>query len=384
MDYNIILITLDGLRSDRLSSSSSLMKIQEKSLFYNNLITVAPYTLASLHAIFSGMYPKDNGVNAYYRMSKFKENEIETITQLLQKNGYYTSCDIIHDAIIPKKGFDERNVFDEESVDFKERHSNLIKKLSEKKKFFLFLHYTEPHKNLVKELNKDKVKDEYSEVKRNSKEEEDDFFSSIEKNEKRYDSYMPELDAYVKKIHKTIIESGIEEKTILIFHADHGTSLGEKIGEKFYGVFVYDYTIKVFAIIKIPGQKPEIINTQCQTIDIFPTIAELAKIDLTNSSKTQGISLLDLLNDKKNNERVSYVETGGLYGPWPSPTEHNIFCIRHKNKKLIYNKTPKTWEFYDLEKDEHEKNNIYEKDSELIKNYKEKLVNHFDKLDFID
>ena len=43
---------------------------------------------------------------------------------------------------------------------------------------------------------------------------------------------MPELDAYVKKIHKTIIESGIEEKTILIFHADHGTSLGEKIGEK--------------------------------------------------------------------------------------------------------------------------------------------------------
>ena len=127
MACNIILVTLDGMRSDRLNLSPSLMKVKDDSLFFQNMITVAPYTIASLHAIFSGMYAKDNGVDAYYKMSKFKENEIKTIGEIFQENEYFTACDILHDAVIPKKGFNERNVFDEDTVNFKKRHSELIK-----------------------------------------------------------------------------------------------------------------------------------------------------------------------------------------------------------------------------------------------------------------
>tara|TARA_B100000029_G_scaffold183608_1_gene181168 strand:+ start:8430 stop:9563 length:1134 start_codon:yes stop_codon:yes gene_type:complete len=377
MDYNIILVTLDGMRSDRLDLSPSLMKVKDESLFFQNMITVAPYTIASLHAIFSGMYAKDNGVNAYYKMSKFKENEIITIGEILQENGYFTSCDILHDAVIPKRGFEERSVFDEDSVNFKERHSELIKKISKKDKFFLFLHYTEPHKNLVKELlSKDK---DGKIVDKKDKSEDDKFFSSINDNKKRYDSYMPELDGYVKKIMETIDECELRDNTIIVFHADHGTSLGEKIGEKFYGVFVYDYTIKVFSIIKIPKQEPKILKQQCQTIDLFPTILELVGIKLDSKLGFQGESLLDIVNSKQKEDRIAFVETGGLYGPWPSPTKHNVFCIRHKNKKLIYNETPNTWEFYDLEEDPQETNNIFDEDSELIDEYRRKLKNHFEK-----
>ena len=75
-------------------------------------------------------------------------------------------------------------------------------------------------------------------------------------------------------------------------------------------------------------------------------------------------------------EREVFVETGGLYGPWPSPKKHNVFCIRKNKKKLIYNQTPKTWEFYDLESDPKELNNIYAKESELIKFYKERLFHY--------
>ena len=378
MDQNIILVTLDGLRSDRLDSSPSLMKIKNQSLFFENIITVAPYTIASLHAIFSGMYAKDNGVDAYYKMSKFKENEIKTIGEIFQENGYFTACDILHDAVIPKKGFNERNVFDEDTVNFKERHSDLIKTMSKKNKFFLFLHYTEPHKNLVKEiLNKDKEKQKDHDKNNVT---DNEFFLSMDANKKRYDSYMPELDEYVKKIMNTIKESGLEKNTIIIFHADHGTSLGEKLGEKFYGVFVYDYTVKVFAIIKIPNQESKIVKQQCQTIDLFPTILELAKIETDKKANTQGRSLLELVNSDKKNDRIAFVETGGLYGPWPSPEKHNVFCVRYKNKKLIYNETPKTWEFYDLEIDPKEKNNIFDENSELIEEYKQKLINHFDRL----
>ena len=86
------------------------------------------------------------------------------------------------------------------------------------------------------------------------------------------------------------------------------------------------------------------------------------------------------MNLKQTEDRTAFVETGGLYGPWPSPTKHNVFCIRHKNKKLIYNETPNTWEFYDLRKDPDEIDNIFDENSEIINDYKQKLINHFERL----
>ena len=101
--------------------------------------TVAPYTFASLHSVFSGLYPSKHGVNGYYNIFKFKKDQVVTFTELLQKNGYYTSYDIIDDSVIPSQGFDEKNVFDEKTVDFNKRHSEMISKLALKEKFFLFI-----------------------------------------------------------------------------------------------------------------------------------------------------------------------------------------------------------------------------------------------------
>ena len=54
-------------------------------------------------------------------MFKFKKNEINTLPEILQEQGYYTCCDIINDVVIPTKGFDEVNIFDEKTVDFKKK-----------------------------------------------------------------------------------------------------------------------------------------------------------------------------------------------------------------------------------------------------------------------
>ena len=126
---NIIFVTLDGYRKDKLDLCPNLKAHVEDSIYFENMITVAPYTLAAHHSIFSGMYPSRNGVNAYYNMFKFKKNEIATIPEILKEQGYYTSCDIINDVVIPAKGFDEVNIFDEKTVNFKKRHTELITKL---------------------------------------------------------------------------------------------------------------------------------------------------------------------------------------------------------------------------------------------------------------
>jgi len=364
-NYNIILINIDGFRKDKVDLCPTLKKFKENNVYFPNMFTAAPYTFASLHAIFSGMYPSQNGVDAYYNMFKFKKDELTTLAQLLKNAGYYTCCDIISEAVMPRQGIDEWNLFDEETVNFKQRHKELITKLSSKPKFFLFLHYTEIHKNLVREV-----------VKKYKQESIDDgFFTAQQENNHRYNLYLPSCDDYMRTIIDTLEKNNILNKTILIFFSDHGTSIGEKKGEKFYGVFVYDYTINVFCIIHIPNESPKVINTHCRTIDIFPTIVEFAGINLGNKiQKIQGESLLPLIKNSNNVNREIFVETGGLYGPWPSAKKHNVFCVRINNKKLIYNDTPETWELYDLEKDPQELNNIYNDKSDEIKNLKKKLI----------
>ena len=350
-DYNIILINLDGLRRDRVTKLKTFDLLKKESYFFENMDTVAPYTFASLHAIFSGMYPSKNGVNGYYNIFKFKKDKIKTITEYLHQAKFYTSCDVIDDSVIPRQGFDEFNIFDEETVNFSERHSQIIKNLSKKEKFFLFLHYTETHRDLVREVIR-KEKQESTN---------DGYYNSLKENSDRYDSYLPACDEYILSIMRTLEESKIKEKTILIFFSDHGTSIGEKEGEKFYGVFTYDYTLNVFCLINIPGITPKNIKKQCRTIDIFPTIMEITE-NVEKNLDIQGNSLYELINNKGSDERELFVETGGLYGPWPSPSKPNVFCIKINDKKLIYNDTPQTWEFYDLIKDPCEKNNIYKSD----------------------
>ncbi|RZD46620.1 MAG: hypothetical protein CXT78_03890 [Thaumarchaeota archaeon] len=367
-NYNIILINIDGFRKDKIDLCPTLKSIKDESYFFSNMFTVAPYTFASLHAVFSSMYPSRNGVNAYYNIFKFKKNEITTLSELLKENGYYTSCDIISKSVLPNKGFDEWNLFDEKTVDFQSRHKELIQKLSKNKKFFLFLHFTETHKYLIREI-----------VQKYKQEENDDeFFSSQNENNERYNSYLPSCDDYVSTIMKTIEDCGISEKTIVIFFADHGTSIGEKKGEKFYGVYTYDYTINVFSILKIPKHTHKTIKNQCSTLDIFPTIAELAGIKLDNKfDKIQGKSLIPLIDNREKEEREVFVETGGIYGPWPSAKKHNVFCVRSQQKKLIYNDTPETWEFYKINEDPNEMNNIYDEKLEDVKKLKKKMMFYF-------
>jgi len=190
-------------------------------------------------------------------------------------------------------------------------------------------------------------------------------------------------DLYVLKIKEVLKELKISDKTILIIFSDHGTSIGEKIGEKFYGVFLYEYTLNIFTIIDIPGICPKKINTSCSTIDLFPTICDLFGVTEENFDPKQGKSLLNLLDVTKSTSNEIFAETGGLYGPWPSRKKHNVFCIKIDQKKLIYNDTPKTWEFYDLKNDPNECDNIYNEKSNDILFFKKRL-NHYLKMNNIE
>ena len=104
-------------------------------------------------------------------------------------------------------------------------------------------------------------------------------------------------------------------------------------------------------------------------IDFFPTILDLVGISYPENS---GLSFKNILTDKKTDlqRECTFSETGALHGPFPSPKKSNVFCIKTNEKKLIYYKTPKKFELYDLKNDPRELNDIFEQkdgqDEQLI------------------
>ena len=83
-----------------------------------------------------------------------------------------------------------------------------------------------------------------------------------------------------------ILEKNLNENSIIIVMADHGMGVGEKVGERAYGIFTYDYSIKTFAYFIQPKLFPTGKRFQelTETIDIMPTILNSLEI-FQDSSK---------------------------------------------------------------------------------------------------
>ena len=371
-DYNIILVNLDGLRQDQVELCKHLKLIKDTSFYFPNMISVSPYTLAAHHSIITGLYPSQHGIDSYHSMFKFKKNEVTTLPEVLKNFDYFTRCDCASKILMTDKGFDEYQLFDEHTVDYASRWNNIIKDISKQDKFFLFLQYSKLHTHLVKEVME----------KYDPKSNDDDYYDNLEVNTIRNNSHLKEMDDVINSLFTTLEELSLSKNTIVIFTSDHGTSIGEKKGERFYGTYTYDYTIKVFLMMHIPNEIPKIINYQCSHLDIFPTVLDLANLDVNKHYDNKhydnmyGKSLFNFINESEFADREVFVETGGLHGYWPSPKKHNIFCVRNNCKKLIYNDSSQSWEFYNLEKDPMEQDNIYDSSSEEINFFKTRLLNY--------
>ena len=354
---NIILILIDGARSDVIDKVSFYHELKKEATFFPQLITYAPYTIASLHATFSGMYGNKNGVNGYYKTYSFDKENCITLAQYLKQAGYYTECDLIREDTMPSQGFDKLRVHDEFNDDLVGRHSEILIQIKSKEPFFLFLDYSKLHTTLVTDIIK-----KYTDF-------DEEFFNNKEGNLKKYTKLVEASAEYLKSMLNKVKDLGLFDNTVIFVFNDHGVSLGDRVGEKVYGSFLYDYTIRCFlyAIGKnIP--KGQEVKGLVRSIDIMPTILEMLKIrEKGGFKKMQGMSFLNLINDGAD-ERIAYCETGGLGGPTPSPEKHNVKAVRTDKWKLIYNETNKKKELYNLEEDKEEKNNLIGKDPE-IENY---------------
>ena len=284
------------------------------------------------------------------------------LAQYLKESGYYTEADLINENIAPTQGFDKVRVHDEFKDDLTKRHSEILQQIKLKQPFFLFLDYSKIHTNLV--TNVIKKYTDFSE----------EYFKNKDKNLSNYLNWVEESGNYLKNILEKIKQLNLWDNSIIIIFTDHGVSVGDKLGEKAYGVYLYDYTLRCFLyLIGKDFLKGVEVKNLVRSIDILPTILNILKIkEKQRYKKIQGKSLLPFLYDKEE-ERIAYSETGGLGGPTPSPEKHNVKAIRTDKWKMIYNETNKKKELYNLENDYQEKTNLIGKNPEVEKYLWEEL-----------
>jgi arylsulfatase A-like enzyme/Tfp pilus assembly protein PilF len=127
-----------------------------------------------------------------------------------------------------------------------------------------------------------------------------------------YDGEIAYTDSAMGGLLKTLHARGLYDNSLIVVTADHGEAFGEH-GERHHGVFLYDETIHVPLLIKLPkdrfaGKK---IDVRVGLVDIAPTVLKGA--GLAVSPAMQGESLVAMMTSPSAGatlaDRSAYSET---------------------------------------------------------------------------
>lgn len=162
------------------------------------------------------------------------------------------------------------------------------------------------------------------------------------------------MDAQVGKLLDALQSSDAAKSTVVVLWSDHGWLHGE------HGIWgkhcLFEEALRSPLIIRVPGQKEAGLKSDqiVETIDLFPTLANLAGVPLPSS--LEGRSLQPLLTDPRAKS------DGVAVSAWQDKR-----TIRSDRYRLIVStKSPEHMELYDHEKDPDERvNAAFEKPGEV-------------------
>jgi arylsulfatase A-like enzyme/thioredoxin-like negative regulator of GroEL len=349
---NILLITLDTVRADRLGSygyqrarTRHLDRLAAEGVRFERAYTTAPITLPAHASILSGLYPFEHGVRNNGNF--YLPDRVETLATALSKFGYRTGA-FVGAFVLDRRyglarGFD---VYDDRmrgpqaqvvSLEAERRgdytSQQLTAWLDEQSKsagrpFFAWLHLYDAHEPYHPPQP---FKDAFA--------------------DSPYDGEIAFTDAIVASVLDKLRQLGLYDNTIVAIVADHGESLGDH-GEETHSMFVYDAAIRVPLILWRPGRLPagRVIPEPVRVTDLPLTLLDL--VGAPPLPAKHGRTLLPLIEGRRLAETSAYAETylPQLYLNWAP-----LRSLRDDRWKYI--EAPKP-ELYDTVNDPGERRNL--------------------------
>ncbi|HJR58983.1 MAG TPA: sulfatase-like hydrolase/transferase [Vicinamibacterales bacterium] len=351
-DLNVLVITLDTMRWDRLGAygdrgaqTPNLDRLAAEGVLFEEAITSAPLTLPAHSTLFTGLLPPRHGVrdNGGYVL----DPKHATLAHILKNGGWDTGAFIGAFVLDGKFGLDQGFDTYHDRFDVSKYQSVSLSDVARTggevvdtalpwlearagKRFFAWLHFYDAHSP-------------YNPP--------EPFKSRFPRQP--YAGEIAYVDSQVGRVLQWLDTTGLKERTIVIAVGDHGESLNEH-REGTHGLFIYDATTRVPFIVRAPfaGMQGRRVRTTVRSEDVMPTLLDM--IGRAGPAAMQGRSLVPLLTGAVDDlELDAYTESlyaFNHYG-WSE-----LKALRAGRFKYIATTRP---ELYDLERDPGELTNLY-------------------------
>lgn len=281
---SIILITVDTVRADRMGFLGSLRGLTRNldvlahhSVVFTRAYSQVPLTNPSHATILTGTYPQ------FHRVNDFAiplASDLPDLPDMLHAHGYSTAAFVGASILDPKgtapgfdRGFDTYNA----KAGARRPGSAVIElaltwlKAHASGPFFLWVHLYDPH---APYQPPEPFRSRYP--------------------AEPYDATIAYADSVLGDFLTQLRAMGLYDRTLIALMSDHGEALGQH-GEREHGYFLYDETIHVPLLIKLPNQRfsGRRVETHVGLVDVAPTILQI--VGLPIPAAVQGQSLMPLL-----------------------------------------------------------------------------------------
>lgn len=347
---NVLLISIDTLRADHLGCYGAALptpamdSLAAEGIRFEQAITPVPITLPAHASILTGTYPVFHGIrdNSGFVLP----DRIETLGEVLKGHGYATGAFVGSFVLDSRFGlargfdtyFDEfqadttdlvrQSILERPAAEVLERARNWISGLPSGVPWFAFVHLFDPHAPYAPPVK-----------------------FRAPPGASPYAAEVLYVDQQIGLFLEFLRSRGLYEQSLIILTSDHGEGLGEH-GEDTHGIFLYDSTVRVPLIFRLPRGEPRGIQLarQVRLIDIFPTVLQV--VGLPASTLVQGEGLAASWISGASADLDAYCET---LMPQLSYGWSSLAALRSRDFKYIDAPRP---ELYELRQDPAEQRNL--------------------------
>jgi arylsulfatase A-like enzyme/Flp pilus assembly protein TadD len=351
---NVILITVDTLRADHLGcygdsdiETPVIDALARQGVVFGRAVSQVPLTAPSHAALLTGTYPFWNGFQSWSDTGL--RPDVPTLAEIFQAHGYTTaafvSAFVLDSMWGLRRGFD---LYDDwfrtqdyqamQNYDVERRGGETIDHVLNwlrslpRQPFFLWVHLYDPH---LPYNPPEPFKTKYR--------------SHLYDGEIAYD------DQQLGRLFEFLKAQSLYSSSLIVLTSDHGEGLGEH-QERDHGYFIYNSTVHVPLIIKLPSDHPpgrRSVSQVVNVVDIAPTLARLSGIPDAATRSFQGQNLVSLI--EKGGESPARYGLSESIRPQDLLNAHRLLGVQ--TVRYAYIQAARD-ELYDLQWDPGEKRNI--------------------------
>jgi arylsulfatase A-like enzyme len=334
---NILLLTVDTLRADHLSSygyaratSPVLDQLASEGVRFTLAQAQWPKTAPSFASLMTATYPKDNGV--VRRVGMPIPCSLRLLAEELSELGYSTGAVVANGALSRDFFFDQgfgnyveawKGARTEQEIEEATRAGRvtdlaleLLARLDGEKPFFLWVHYLDPHfPYRPPESWQDRFQDDGVFPPRPAMKVDLDRHrqvhggigasqvlsgrSDLDFYVARYDAEIAYTDHEIGRLLDVLRERGLYDEMLTIFTSDHGEALGDHDYYFDHGALPFQDCTRVPLAVRFPGVfAPRVDSDAVELLHLAPTMLELAGAELPRGEWAQGRSLVGRLRGR--------------------------------------------------------------------------------------